>query len=45
MLLLFSIRVAEWPTLGTELFIQLNVCVYRERLSVCVCAFTFLVLI
>ena len=35
MYLLFSVRVAECET---EVFIRFTVCVFRERLSICICA-------
>ena len=43
MLLLISIRVAEYHRFGKELFIRLTLRVFRERLSICVfaCFFSF----
>ena len=39
MLLLFSVRIAEWPPVWErELFIRFTVRVFRERLAVCMCA-------
>ena len=38
MLLMFSIRVGELPPVRKELFIRFTVRMFRERLSVYVCA-------
>ena len=37
MLVLFSIRLAESPVFGKDLFIQFTVRAFCERLSICVC--------
>ena len=39
MLLLFLIRIAEWPSVWAELFIRFIVCVLRGSLSIYVCVF------
>ena len=44
MLLPFSIRVAEWPPVGKELFIRLTVRVSRGSWSNFVCVLSLLIL-